>query len=172
METERLIIRRFIPEDKRDLYEYLSQKETVEFEPYDIFTEDAAEEEAKKRSENPDFWAVCLKESRKLIGNIYLSKRDFDEWELGYVFNRDYCGKGYATEAAGFLLNDVFKNQNAHRVTAMCNPVNERSWKLLERLKFRREGHLKRNIWFKKDNDDKPIWQDTFIYGILASEWK
>lgn len=53
----------------------------------------------------------------------------------------------------------------------MYNPLNESSWKLLERLGMRREGYLVQNIYFKKDNNDQPIWVDTFEYGILATEW-
>ena len=68
--------------------------------------------------------------------------QDFDTWELGYVFNENYHKKGYATEAARALLDDVYRNHNARRVVAMCNPQNQSSWKLLEQLKFRREGHL------------------------------
>ena len=33
-ETERLILRRYKKEDLQDLYEYLSDKEVVEYEPY------------------------------------------------------------------------------------------------------------------------------------------
>lgn len=112
-----------------------------------------------------------MKDSNKLIGNVYLSKQDFNTWELGYVFNSHYHGKGYATEASQALVNDVFKSKNARRVIAMYNPLNESSWKLLERLGMRREGHLVQNIYFKKDNNDQPIWADTFEYGILATEW-
>lgn len=106
-----------------------------------------------------------------MIGNIYLSKQDFDTWELGYVFNTKYQGKCYATEAARALVNDVFRKNNAHRVIAMCNPLNTPSWKLLERLGMRREGHLCQNIYFKRDENNQPIWLDTFEYAILASEW-
>ena len=34
IETERLILRRFRKEDLQDLYEYLSDAETVQYEPY------------------------------------------------------------------------------------------------------------------------------------------
>jgi hypothetical protein len=68
METERLIIRKFCANDWKDLYEYLSQKETVKYEPYEIFTEEESRKEALNRSENDVFWAVCLKSSGKLIG--------------------------------------------------------------------------------------------------------
>lgn len=171
METERLIIRRFSSEDWRDLYEYLSQEDVVKFEPYEVFTEEASKQEAVRRSKSEDFWAVCLKDTGKLIGNIYLAKQDFGTWELGYVFNANYHGNGYATEAAKALVDDIFKSKNARRLIAMCSPLNSPSWKLLERLGMRREGHLLKNIYFKKDADGNPIWLDTYEYAILAPEW-
>ena len=171
METERLSIRRFRPDDWQDLYEYLSQGEVVKYEPYGVFTEVASKQEAINRSENDAFWAVCLLGSGKLIGNVYLAKNDFDTWELGYVFNANFQGKGYATEAVRALLDYIFGEKNARRVVAMCNPLNESSWRLLERLGMRREGHLRQNIYFKKDQNGEPIWADTYEYAILATEW-
>jgi RimJ/RimL family protein N-acetyltransferase len=141
------------------------------YEPYDVFTEEACKQEAINRSENESFWAVCLKETGKLIGNIYLSAQEFETWELGYVFNKDYQKQGFATEASKILLNYVFKDKSAHRVVAMCNPKNESSWKLLERLGMRREGYLIKNIYFHKDQNGQPIWKDTYEYAILASDW-
>ena len=41
----------------------------------------------------------------------------------------------------------------------------------LERLGMRREGHLIRNIWFKRDEYGAPVWADTYEYAILAEEW-
>lgn len=171
METKSLIIRKFMPDDFEDLYEYLSQEEVVEYEPYGVFTKEECKKEAIARSENTAFWAVCLKGSNKLIGNIWLEKQELETWELGYVFNSNYQGKGYASEAAFALVDDVFRNKKAYRVIAMCNPLNKSSWKLLERLNFRREGHLIKNNYFKKDKQGNPIWIDTFEYGILCDEW-
>lgn len=34
---------------------------------------------------------------------------------------------------------------------AYCHPDNVNSWHLLERLGFKREAHLRRDIWFRKD---------------------
>lgn len=172
METERLLLRKFAPEDWRDLYEYLSQESVVRYEPYDVFTEEASKQEVVRRAEDDNFRAVCLKDSGKLIGNIYLAPQEFDTWELGFVFNEHFQGKGYATEAARAVMNDAFANRNAHRITAMCNPLNEASWKLLERLSMRREAHVRLNIYFKKDSAGRPVWQDTFQYSILETEWR
>ena len=171
METERLLIRRFHPDDWKDLHEYLSQEATVLYEPYNIFAEGQSKQEALKRSGSDAFWAVCLKSSRKLIGNIYLAEQDFETWELGYVFNADFLGHGYATEAVRALLDYAFENKDVHRIVAMCNPLNERSWRLLERLGMRREGFLLQNIYFKKDEQSVPLWQDTYEYAILRTEW-
>lgn len=170
--TERLIIRRFNNDDWLGLYGYLSEERAVEFEPYGILTEEECRREAARRAGCVDFWAVCLKDTGRLIGNIYLSERDFDTWELGYVFNPAFWGKGYATEAARNRIGYAFRERNARRITAMCNPVNTASWKLLERLGMRREGHLIKNVYFKKDAAEQPIWLDTYEYALLCSEWR
>lgn len=171
LETQRLVIRPFSPEDSEDLYEYLSDPQVVFYEPYEAYSKEDCEEEALRRSTDSAFLAVCLKDNNKLIGNVYFSKQDFDTWELGYVFNSEYQGKGYAAESVTAVVDNAFKHLNARRIIAMCNPQNAKSWKLLERLKMRREGHLKQNIYFKTDKDNKPVWLDTYEYGMLSSEW-
>ena len=173
-ETERLIIRRFIPEDWKDLYDYLSKEEVVKYEPYDVFNEEQSKGEAARRETDPSFWAVCLKDTGKVIGNLYFSEqspREFQNWELGYVFNSDYHGHGYATEACQCILKYGFEQLNIRRVIAMCNPLNNSSWKLLDRLKMRREGHALQTVFFKRDKDGNPIWHDTYSYAILRTEW-
>ena len=60
MKTKRLLLRKFNPDDWLDLYEYLSQEEVVKYEPYNVFTVESSKQEAIRRSENNDFWAVCL----------------------------------------------------------------------------------------------------------------
>lgn len=170
--TERLVIRRFERSDWEDLFEYLSDEEVVKFEPYHVFSEEQAKEESIRRSERKDFFAVCLKETGKVIGNLYLGKSELDTWELGYVFNRNYQGKGYATESAKALMDKMFKEEKARRIIAMCNPKNEPSWHLMERLHMRREGFLLQNVYFKTNDLGEPIWLDTYEYAILKTEWE
>ncbi len=172
LKTQRLTIRRFAPEDGADLFEYLSDPKVVHYEPYDVFTMDEAREEAGRRALDDAFWAVCIDDGRKLIGNIYLNKLEFDTWELGYVFNAAYQGKGYALESARALIHHIISTHNARRIVAYCNPENEKSWHLMERLGMRREGHLLANIYHKKDANGCPVWHDTYEYAILAQEWQ
>lgn len=171
-ETDRLLLRRFRPEDAADLYEYLSQPETVRFEPYGVFTAEQAAQEAADRAASPDFIAVCLKDTGKLIGNIYLHDDGNGNFELGYVFNAAFLHRGYAFEAARAALNSAFVQLDTHRVYAMCDPQNAPSWRLLERLRMRREGHLRKNVFFQCDAAGQPIWKDTYMYAILREEWQ
>ncbi|MBB6714868.1 GNAT family N-acetyltransferase [Clostridium gasigenes] len=174
LETERLIIRRFSAEDWKALYEYLSQKSVVKYEPYDVYNEDASKQEAIYRSQNDAFWAVCLKENNKLIGNVYFQQqgpKEFLTWEIGYVFNPAYYGKGYATEACKRVLKYGFEQLGAHRVIGKCNPENTPSSRLLERLLMIREGHFRKPAYFKKTIDGKAIWHDAYQYSILEEDW-
>ncbi len=173
-ETERLTIRRFREDDWKDLYDYLSSEAVVKYEPYDVFSEEACKEEAVKRSNNEAFWAVCLKENGKVIGNVYFQlqePREIRTWEIGFVFNPSYFGKGYATESCSKILDHAFNELNAHRVLAMCNPENTASWKLMERLGMRREGHFLKKMYFKTDENGTPLWHDAYEYAVLADEW-
>jgi [ribosomal protein S5]-alanine N-acetyltransferase len=172
--TERLIIRSFLPDDWQDLYDYLSDPEVVKFEPYEVFNIQQCQKEATLRAVQEFFLAVCLKNSKKLIGNLYFEQTEpkaFSTWELGYVFNSKYQKNGYATEACSAILEYAFGKMHIRRVVARCNPQNTASWKLLERLHFRREGHLLQHSFFKYDGQENPIWQDVYEYAILAEEW-
>lgn len=171
METNRLIIRPFAASDAEDLYGYLSRTEVVRYEPYPPFTREQAAEESIRRAGDPNYHAVVLKENGHVIGNLYFAPGEFETWELGYVFHDEYWGNGYASEACRALLCDAFAKENTRRVIAMCNPGNRASWRLLERLGMRREGHLRQNIWFFKDENGQPIWQDTYEYAILREEF-
>jgi [ribosomal protein S5]-alanine N-acetyltransferase len=178
LETDRLVIRKFYCDDWKDLYEYLSQEIVVKYEPYDVFSEEACRQEAINRSINNAFWAVCLKENNKLIGNLYFQQqepKEFLTWEIGYVFNPAYYRKGYATEACKGILIYGFEEMGVHRIIGKCNPENTASWNLLERLSMRREGYYKKPVFFRKTHDGKPIWHDAYQYSILEEDffkWK
>lgn len=166
METERLILRRYKEEDLQDYFEYVSDPEVVRYEPYKPLTMQDAQKDLNYRITSDEFIAVELKDTHKLIGNVYLGKRDFNTLEIGYVFNKTYWNKGYALESCKALIEDAFNN-NVHRIYAECDPVNQNSWKLLERLGFEREAFFKQNVYFWTDENDNPLWKDTYVYSII-----
>ena len=169
LSTARLILRPYRAEDLDDLYEMLSDPRVVEFEPYPTVDRSGVKRALKKRMISDEMIAVELKESGKLIGNIYLGKREQNTLELGYVFNRSFWGMGYAKEGCAAVVKEAFE-AGVHRICAECDPRNERSWRLLEALGFRREGYLKQNVYFRTDGQGKPVWKDTYIYARLKEE--
>ncbi|MCL1927775.1 MAG: GNAT family N-acetyltransferase [Treponema sp.] len=171
IKTKKLIIRNFKENDYKDLFEYLSDKETYKYEPGEPITIETAKSLCKKRSKNNDFLAVQLK--NKIIGHIYLGQiepKSIKTWETGFIFNKKYQGKGYATEALKAVIEYGFKKTDIHKIIAHCNPKNISSWKLLERIKMKREGKLRENIYFNVDNKGNPLWNDTYEYGILKKD--
>lgn len=165
-ETKRLILRRYRIEDVQDLFEYLSDEEVVKYEPYKPLSFDEAKKNLEWRIGTGEMIAVELKSSHKMIGNVYLGRRDFEALEIGYVFNRNYWRQGYAAESCEVLIQRAFSN-GIHRIYAECDPNNKSSWKLLEALGFQREAHFRKNVYFWKDETGKAIWKDTYVYAKL-----
>lgn len=168
IETERLILRRFEAGDEEALYAFLSDAEVVKWEPYRPIAREEAKDALGSRMETDEMIAIVLKENQQVIGNVYLGERPFFAKELGYLLNRAYWGRGYATEACRAVVEKAFE-EGMHRVYAECDPGNEKSWRLLERLGFVREGHLHGNVYFWQDEKGNPIWKDTYIYGKVKT---
>jgi RimJ/RimL family protein N-acetyltransferase len=112
--------------------------------------------------------AVERIEDRLLIGEISLILRslEFEQGEIGYIFNPDFHGQGYATEAAAALLAFGFDEYGMHRIMARCDARNIASSRVMERLGMRREAYFREHMLVKGR------WDEEFIYAILASEWR
>ena len=171
--TSRLTIRRFRPADADDLYDYLSDPQIYRFEPGEPLDREQASRRAADMAASPDFWAVELRSMGKVIGQLYLKLIEPTEHltcELGYILSPAYQRQGYGSEAAAALVRQALTTCGMHRVVACCNPENTASWKLLEKIGFRREGLLRQNIFFWRSAAGEPLWIDTYVYARLASE--
>jgi RimJ/RimL family protein N-acetyltransferase len=69
------------------------------------------------------------------------------------------------TEAIRALIGFGFGELKLHRIRAECDPRNVGSWRVLEKVGMRREGHLREN--FLLDG----TWCDSYLYAILDHEW-
>ena len=58
--TERLSVRKFIPDDYDDLADILTDTEVTYFEPYETFTREACVQEAINFSKSEEFFAVVF----------------------------------------------------------------------------------------------------------------
>ena len=87
--------------------------------------------------------------------------------ELGWVIDPAHAGQGFATEAARALLRICFEDLGLRRVIAQCFADNVASWRLMEKLRMRRETHSVRESLHRSGE-----WLDGFAYAILAEEWR
>jgi [ribosomal protein S5]-alanine N-acetyltransferase len=167
LETENLLIRSFNETDWKEAYEYLSDNDVMKYMPDNPFSEEEAKSFASENSgDEPEALAVVLKDEDRLIGHMV-----FHPWfaprtyEIGWVFNKNYQGKGYATEAARELLKYGFKNLKLHRIISTCNPENPPSYRVMDKLFMRSEGHFKECI-LRNGN-----WEDEYFYAMLDKEY-
>lgn len=176
LQTERLTLRRLVSDDVEALYAYHCREDVAR---YEFWTERSREEVKQKLEE----WSVmdgsqeaqgklCLgcvhKADNRLIGDVFLGivDREARQAEVGYSFNPDEHGQGYATEAVSALLTLGFDGFGLHRIFARCDVRNSPSWKLLERLGMRREAHFREHAIFKGG------WDEEFYYAVLENEWR
>lgn len=83
---------------------------------------------------------------------------------IGYTMSPAHQGRGYATEAAGALVDRLFDRLHVHRVAATLDPANVSSARVLERLGFRYEGCGVKAAYVRGE------WGDDDRYAILADE--
>lgn len=114
------------------------------------------------------FIGIFEKTTNEWSGQVYVGSTNWElpEFAIGYVADVNYEGKGYISEAVNGVLRKLFEDMGAHRVKSDCNENNSRSWRLLERCGFRREGHLREN----RRNADGSFHGD-FLYGLLRREY-
>ena len=181
LETERLILRPFLESDAEDVFEYLHEPAVNCFACLKLDTLDDAKAEMKKRvSETEYHFAIVLKESGKVIGEIdgYPESSDPDDpypandtFSPCWMLNKNYFGKGYAYEAAHAFFDYLFYEKGARRIYAYTEDYNASSQKLCEKLGMRREGMFMEFVSFVNDSDGNPIYENTIQYAILKKEW-
>lgn len=173
--TDRLILREFASGDFLDYSAYHSRQEVYRY----LYTAppvgNALREQFSTILEAPfekdgDIYrlAVERKADNALVGEVLLKLANVDalQGEVGYIFNPEFAGNGYATEAVAAMVSIGFSLIGFHRIFARLDAANEGSVGVVERLGLRREAHLIQNDRFRD------IWGDEYIYAVLASEWK
>ena len=168
LETDRLTIRNFSPDDWQELQELAIEYRASKWAQY----EDpwpTSDEEVKGMATwfagGDGYLAACLKSTGKLIGLVVINRREEQEgrlYNLGYVFHPGHHGQGYATEACRAAMGYLFGPLAADGILTGTHPDNEASVKLLKRLGLtevrRGEFALSRAEWLRLDEerDEKP----------------
>lgn len=88
--------------------------------------------------------AVVEKKSQRFIGWAGLKYetqvRDFPYYDIGYRFNRNYWGKGYATEASGAAIQYGFQTLQLPSIHAGVEKGHTASANVLTKLGFTLDG--------------------------------
>lgn len=169
-ETDRLVLRNFRTGDAAGLFAYLRDPKPSCFYSLKLADMVAAEAEVARRSLDDEYIAVCLRASGQLIGDLFAMDEE-DTFSVGWNFNPEFGGHGYALEAARALFGYLFTVRNARRLYAYLEAQNVRSRRLCERLGMRQEGLFVEFVSFGADDHGNPIFEDTMQYAILRKEW-
>ena len=124
IETERLIIREMVQSDLDALCRIMCDEEVIRAAYESAFSIEEVQgwlNRHLKRYEDYGFglWAVVLKETNEMIGQCGLTIQSWKEQEIleiGYLFQKAYWHKGYATEAAIACKEYAFSVLNASSV--------------------------------------------------------
>ena len=85
-------------------------------------------------------YRVQLKDSGEVIGLCGLVKRaTLPDVDLGYALLPEFCGRGYAAEAAAAVMADARARLRIDRIVAITDPRNAGSIRVLQKLDFRFE---------------------------------
>ena len=140
LQTQRLSLREFVPEDVNALAAILSDPETMQHYPMPF--DDAAvvdwisRNRTRYTGDGYGLWALILNSTGELIGDCGLVRQSVDgtdEIEIGYHVRRDQWGHGYATEAARACRDYGFANFNVDKLISLIRPENIASRRVAEK---------------------------------------
>jgi [ribosomal protein S5]-alanine N-acetyltransferase len=174
LETDRLILRKYVIEDVREAFELLNDEEVCKYLRFKPLTNiDEEHEKLLKVIKNYDDlsyfrWAVINKANNSLIGNACLGIINENDLcgTIAYVIKRQYWGCGYATEMINKVLEYAFDEIGFNRIEAYHSVNNPNSGRVMEKCGMIFEGVAKQKY-------KSPIlgFQDSNMYGIIKDEY-
>ncbi len=167
--TDQLILREVEDGDVDEIFFLRSDKEIMKYipRPPAKTKKDALDhiEVLRKAKENQEGinWAITQKGNDTLIGIMGLfqiNKRDFRA-EIGYILHPGYQGKGIISEAIQRIIEFGFEHINLHTLTAIIDPRNIASEKVLQRANFVKEAHFREDCCYEGE------FLDSVHYSII-----
>ena len=141
LETSRLYLRKIQKNDDILISEILQDIDVMYAWEHAFSNDEVAdwinENRMRYEKDGYGYWAVIHKMSERLIGVCGLLKEqaDYENYVgLGYIFNKDYWGRGYALESASACVDYAFHTLKVKELTAQIRPNNLPSRKVAEKL--------------------------------------
>lgn len=196
LETERLRLRRFTPDDGAHLFALDNDPAVMRYinggtaTPWEVTRDQILPGFLRYDERFPGFgfFAAIEKTTGDFVGWFVFrptggdpQKDDPQEVALGYRFHRAAWGKGYATEGAAALIARGFGEWGVERVVASTYEENAASRRVMEKLGMRHvrsfrydaeeAGEAGESDTFYTDSLD--VWEGEDVeYALTRAEWE
>ena len=168
IETNRLILREYTLDDFDNLYEIVSDPETMRHYPKP-FDEERTRDWIEWNLENYKnygfgLWVVTLKETGEFIGDCGISIQNIDGEllpEIGYHIHKKYWRRGFGSEAARAVRDWAFENTDYNCIYSYMKYTNVGSYSTAIANGMRK---------VKEYQDEKN--KISYAYAITRDEWK
>lgn len=138
LQTGRLLLRRFAPDDAAALWELLRDEQVNRFLPwFPVQTQAEADSFLQQRflesytRPSGYRYAICLAGENRPVGYVWLS--DDESHDFGYALRQDCWGRGLVTEAAAAVLQRIAAAGYPY-ITATHDVQNPASGRVMQKL--------------------------------------
>jgi RimJ/RimL family protein N-acetyltransferase len=174
LRTERLVLRMPIEADAPAVVAYRNDPEVARFQDWELpVTPERVLEGIRASAGRTGLVVgvptnVAIEHGGAAIGDLYVEIGGSDAGgavaTLGYTLDPAHQGHGFATEAAGAMVDALFAHTQVHRITATLDPANLASMRVLDHLGFTHEGVSRRSVPVRGE------WVDDLRHGLLRDE--
>lgn len=89
--------------------------------------------------EEPQYLSFAVEWNHLHVGEVFASISG-KEADIGWIIDKRYWGKGFATQAANLLIEYLEKNLQIEEIVAYCDARNIPSQKVMEHIGMKRVG--------------------------------
>ena len=141
--TERLVLRAFAVDDWQDVHELAIDWGKAPGPDFDKWptTEEAARGLTEHFSSSPKYFAMCVKEARKVVGLVALNGYETEgRFDLGHVIHSDYQDDDIDCEAIRAIVDHIFQTENPAAIVTHNDPTHREQLAPLIALGFSAAG--------------------------------
>ena len=172
--TQSLELRRPDLSDVDDIFVYGSDKDVAYYTDWKPVQRKAQLEERLRNrkieweSGDAYYWVITERGIGKAIGGISCTITG-ENAEIGYLLNKDYWRRGYATEAATAIVDWLKSVQAVTRIFASCDMENMASIRVLEKIGMNKERIIEKFL-VRPNIDQSP--RDAFLFSMELGHLK
>ena len=173
LETDRLILRKFVIEDAEAMYNnWASDEEVTKYLTWPAhlnvdISRSVIMDWIDSYSDENYLWAIVPKDNGdEPIGSISVvdMKEEVSMVHIGYCIGKAWWHKGFMSEALKAVMDFLFDVVDVQRIESRHDPRNPNSGKVMKKCGMKYEGTLRCS-----DRNNQGIC-DACYYGLLKSE--